>query len=87
VVAVPSTYGEDDVLAHVVCRYPETMTAAGLTSFLRPRLAKFMLPRYIVLGTEPLPRTPTGKVQKDVLRKRGASGAWDAEAQVADVAR
>jgi acyl-coenzyme A synthetase/AMP-(fatty) acid ligase len=28
---------------------------------------------------EALPKTATGKVQRAVLRQRGASGAWDRE--------
>ena len=39
-----------------------------------------MLPRYVDLVTE-LPRTPTEKVEKAVLRSRGITpSAWDREA-------
>jgi acyl-CoA synthetase (AMP-forming)/AMP-acid ligase II len=36
----------------------------------RERLAGFKTPRQIVFQIEPLPRTPTGKVQKFLLVER-----------------
>jgi len=48
--------------------------------FLIPRMAHFMVPRYVrVLPS--LPKTPTNKVQKVDLRKEGVtSDTWDREA-------
>ena len=40
----------------------------ALRVFLAQHLAKFELPRYIVLSDEPLPRTPSGKVLKRQIR-------------------
>jgi acyl-CoA synthetase (AMP-forming)/AMP-acid ligase II len=40
----------------------------------RERLAGFKIPRTIVIETEPLPRTPTGKVQKFLLVERFSPG-------------
>jgi crotonobetaine/carnitine-CoA ligase len=50
-----------------------------ITRFLEPRMARFMLPRYIRLLTE-LPKTPTGKVRKHLLREEGITAdTWDKE--------
>ena len=47
---------------------------------LRPRMAHFMLPRYVRF-TDELPKTPTAKVQKADLRRDGVTpDTWDREA-------
>ncbi|MET4799178.1 AMP-binding protein [Bradyrhizobium sp. LB11.1] len=80
VVGVPSEFGEDEVLAVVAPVAGRTIDVAGLIEWLRPRLAHFMIPRYIRIMPE-LPKTPTQKVQKHLLRADGvASDAWDREA-------
>lgn len=80
VVAAASELGEDEVLAIVAPRPGASIDCAELLEFLRPRMAHFMLPRYIRVVKE-LPRTPTHKVQKFVLRGEGlAPGTWDREA-------
>ncbi len=51
----------------------------ALFEFLVPRMAHFMLPRYIRVVDE-LPKTPTAKVRKHVLREQGVTEAtWDRE--------
>ena len=79
VVAVPAA-SEDDVLAVVSCVPGGAIDPAELLEFLRPRLAHFMLPRYVrVLGE--MPRTPTQKVEKYRLREQGVTpDTWDREA-------
>ena len=53
---------------------------AALIEFLVPRLAHFMIPRY-VRTVEALPKTPTQKVQKHLLRSEGITAdTWDREA-------
>ena len=66
VVGVPDpTWGEVPV-AVVVWRPGTTADPEGLRAWLQPRLARFKVPRRVI--TVPaLPRTPTGKVQKDAL--------------------
>jgi crotonobetaine/carnitine-CoA ligase len=39
-----------------------------------------MVPRYIELRRNPLPRTPSEKVAKAQLREEGVGAAWDREA-------
>lgn len=80
VVGVASEFGEDEVLAVVAPRPGVQVDCAELLAFLRPRMAHFMLPRYIRV-LEELPKTPTHKVQKFILRSQGcAPGTWDREA-------
>ena len=52
--------------AHVVLREGKKVTAEELIDFCRGRLAHFKCPRYVVFGS--LPKTATGKIQKNVLR-------------------
>lgn len=80
-VAVASEFGEDDVKVVVVLRSGRDLTPEALLRYLEPRMPSFMLPRYITLVREELPKTPTGKVQKEPLRTSGAVGSWDREAQ------
>ena len=50
-----------------------------LFDFLEPRMAHFMLPRYIRIVAE-LPKTPTQKVQKHLLKSDGVTAdTWDRE--------
>ena len=80
VVAVPSEFGEDDVLAVVALRPERAVTPRELVDFLQPRLAHFMVPRYVRL-LDRLPRTETHKVQKYLLRRQGLTDdTWDRDA-------
>jgi acyl-CoA synthetase (AMP-forming)/AMP-acid ligase II len=38
-----------------------------------------MIPRYVRFVTSELPKTPTGKFQKNVLRAAGIADCWDRE--------
>ncbi|HEX2303299.1 MAG TPA: fatty acid--CoA ligase, partial [Gaiella sp.] len=59
--------------ALVIARPDATPTAEELVAFARERLAGYKLPRSIEFVDE-LPRTPSGKVLKRVLRERYAVG-------------
>jgi fatty-acyl-CoA synthase len=48
----------------------DTLTVESIETACREQLAGFKTPRTIVIQTEPLPRTPTGKVQKFLLVER-----------------
>lgn len=79
VVAVPSELTEDEIKAVVVARPGERVDPEELTRFLVERLPYFMVPRYVQFWDE-LPRTPTQKVVKHVLREAGlAADVWDRE--------
>jgi crotonobetaine/carnitine-CoA ligase len=72
VVGVPSEFGEDEVLAVVVPVAGRTIDPGELLAFLSNRMTRFMIPRYIRIVNE-LPRTPTLKVQKHLLRSEGVT--------------
>ncbi len=71
-VAVASDVSEDEVLVAVSLAEGATLDPAGLIRFLIPRMAHFMVPRYVRIVPE-LPRTPTQKVQKHLLRSEGVT--------------
>lgn len=78
VVGVPSEFGEDEVKAFVVLKPGQALEAAALHDYLKTKLAKFMVPRYISIVDE-LPKTPTLKVRKVELRAMiGERTEWDA---------
>jgi crotonobetaine/carnitine-CoA ligase len=77
VVAVPAEVGEDEIKVVVVPQEGATIDPEQLTRFLVERLPYFMVPRYVELA-DALPKTPTHKVQKALLRESGATG-WDRE--------
>lgn len=80
VVAVPSEFGEDEVLAVVVPVAGRVIDPGELIAFLSARMTRFMIPRYIRIVNE-LPRTPTQKVQKHLLRTAGLTAdTFDREA-------
>jgi crotonobetaine/carnitine-CoA ligase len=87
VVGVPDEVSGQEVLA-VIAPVPGTaIDPAALIEFLRPRLAPFMMPRFIRILPE-LPRTPTQKVLKHELRAQGLTAdAWDRERAGIAVAR
>ncbi|MCP3976719.1 MAG: ATP-dependent acyl-CoA ligase [bacterium] len=74
-VGVPSEYGEEDIKVYVVPS-SESFDPAELMTFLLPRLPRFMMPRYVV-ATPDLPKTPTEKVRKHLLRDREDAAVWD----------
>jgi len=81
VVAVPSEYSEDDVLVCVAPVEGREIDPAELIAFLTERLAYFMVPRYVRVVRDGLPKTPTAKVLKHQLRTDGKTDdTWDREA-------
>lgn len=78
-VAVPSEFSEDDILVAVSLTEGERLDPADLLAFLIPRMAHFMVPRYVRIIDE-LPKTPTRKVEKYLIRQAGITGdTWDRE--------
>jgi crotonobetaine/carnitine-CoA ligase len=79
-IPVPSEHGEDEVMVVLAAKAGETIDPAKLIDFLIPRMAHFMVPRYIRI-IDALPKTPTTKIQKIGLREAGITGdTWDREA-------
>ena len=82
VIAVPSELGEDEVKAYVVPRDNATVEPAEVVRWCADNLAYFKVPRYIEMRDE-LPRTPSLRVRKDMLRQEREDlieGCFDREA-------
>jgi crotonobetaine/carnitine-CoA ligase len=78
-IPVPSELGEDEVMIVVAAVPGQEINPVDLFHFLEPRMAHFMLPRFI-RTVEDLPKTPTQKVQKNLLKAEGVtSDTWDRE--------
>lgn len=69
VVARPDEYWGETACAFVTLK-PDVgdVTAEDIIAWCCERLAKFKAPKHVVFG--PLPKTPTGKIQKFVLRDK-----------------
>lgn len=71
IVGVPSELTDEDLLAVVVPRAEDERDPADLVDWCARRLAPFKVPRFVqYIGA--LPKTPTQKIEKNLLRD-----AWD----------
>ncbi len=68
VVGRPHAEWGETVVAHVVTRGEAAPDTEALQQFLADRLARYKIPREFVFAAS-LPRTPTGKLQKFLLRQ------------------
>jgi crotonobetaine/carnitine-CoA ligase len=76
---VRSELGEDEVMVTVVMRNEARLSAEILIAHCERVMAKFMVPRYVRFVSA-LPKTPTEKVQKYLLRDQGVTAdTWDRE--------
>ena len=71
VFGVPHPDFGEAVVATVVVRPNSDITSAAIDDVLRPKIAKFKLPKRVQIADQ-LPRNAMGKVQKNVLRQE-----WD----------
>jgi acyl-CoA synthetase (AMP-forming)/AMP-acid ligase II len=71
VVGLPHAEWSEAITAFVVTRPGETIDAAELIATLKTTLAGFKVPKAVVLVDE-LPKTSTGKIQKNVVRSEHA---------------
>ena len=86
-IPVPSELGEDEVMLVVSLTPGQSLEPHELLQFMAPRMAYFMLPRYIRILPE-LPKTPTAKIEKHRLRSEGITpDSWDREAHGVKVGR
>ncbi|MET8966917.1 class I adenylate-forming enzyme family protein [Streptomyces hydrogenans] len=74
VVGRPHPEWGETVVAFVVPRADARPDTAALRAWLEPRTARYKIPREVVLR-DALPRTPSGKVTKHVLRAELTAGA------------
>lgn len=86
-VAVPSELTEDDIKVVVALRPGAELDPAGLLEYCVERMPRHMVPRYIELRQQLLPRTPSEKVAKEELRGEGVGEqTWDRERDPAHAA-
>ncbi len=74
VVAAPDERWGEVPVAVVVPKPDHTIDEAELMSFLQERLGKFKLPRKVVISSDPLPKTGTGKIKKMVIKEQFWAG-------------
>ncbi len=78
-IPVPSEFSEDEVLVVLAPTAGASIEPEQIIDHLQSRLAHHMIPRYIRIIDE-LPKTPTAKVEKHVLRAEGVTAeTWDRE--------
>ncbi len=70
VVAAPDEQWGEVPAAVVVVKPAHTLTQDDLLQFLCGRLGRFKHPRIIEFSAEPLPKTGTGKIRKNVIKER-----------------
>jgi len=76
----PSELGEEDVRIVVVPRPGQTLEPLEIVRWCEPRMAYFMVPRYVEFRDE-LPKTATERVEKYRLKAEGLGpSVWDREA-------
>lgn len=82
-IGVPSELSEEEVMVFVVRRQGAALDAADLTGWLTDRLAGHMIPRFVEF-LDALPRTPTQKIAKALLRERAGAQSTIVEGSALD---
>lgn len=78
-IGVKSELAEDEVKIVVVLKEGEKLTPEELLDFCQERMPYFAIPRYVEF-VKNLPKTPTDRVQKNILREAGiTANTWDRE--------
>jgi long-chain acyl-CoA synthetase len=74
------------VCANIVCKPGEAVTEAQLIAFCRQQLADYKIPSK-VLFVDSIPKSPTGKILKRVLRDQGQQtmAAWSRAAGASEI--
>ncbi len=86
-IPVPSAFGEDEVMLVISLAPGVAIDCGDLVRFMAARMAHFMTPRYIRI-VDDLPKTPTAKVQKHLLRQDGITpDTFDREVAGIDIRR
>lgn len=72
---VPSEFTEEDIMVIALRRPGTGLGAEELLDHFRANAPRHMVPRYVEITDEPLPRTPTEKIARASLKERGVSQA------------
>jgi acyl-CoA synthetase (AMP-forming)/AMP-acid ligase II len=86
VIAVPDHIRGEEVKAYIVLKAPATPASIppqDIWDFCKPHLAAFKVPRYLEYRDE-LPKTPSSKVQKNILRDESRQGGKKVFDRLAD---
>lgn len=79
-IPVPSEHTEDEVMVVLAPVAGRALDPVEVVAFMRTRVAAHMVPRYVRMVAE-LPKTPTEKIQKHLLREQGITvDTWDRDA-------
>lgn len=70
VIGVPDEKWGETVCAVVVLRKGETLTLDELRAFCDGQIARYKMPRKLIIRKDPLPVNPTGKLLKGELRRQ-----------------
>ncbi|MGO4338565.1 AMP-binding protein [Labrys sp. KB_33_2] len=72
---IPSALTEEDIMIVALRRPGSMVQPPDLLDHFRALAPRHMVPRYIEIADTPLPRTPTEKIARNVLRQRGIGDA------------
>ena len=65
---LPSRYTEEDVAVAIVFEHGKKVTKKQIVNYCNDKMAKYMIPEHIFF-IDKLPKTPTEKIAKDLLKK------------------
>ncbi|MDP2121699.1 MAG: AMP-binding protein [Hoeflea sp.] len=68
---VPSEFTEEEIMVVAMRKPGSSLEARDLLDHFRAHAPRHMVPRYIEITDEPLPRTPTEKISRSALKQRG----------------
>jgi fatty-acyl-CoA synthase len=74
VIGQPDEIWGEKVVAVARPKAGETLTPEEVIDFCQGKLARFKIPKHVILREQPLPRNVAGKVLKGVLREEYAAG-------------
>jgi crotonobetaine/carnitine-CoA ligase len=72
---IASEYTEEDIMVVALRRAGSALDAEALIEHFRAKAPRHMVPRYVEISDAPLPRTPTEKVARNLLKQRGVGPA------------
>ena len=78
VVGVPAELGEEEIKAYIMLKDGQEMEPGEIIDWCSQKIAYFKVPRYIEFVTS-LPKTPTNRVERYKLKRKGTGNAWDRE--------
>lgn len=78
VIGAKSELGEDEIRVLIQLKEGEHLTPEELMAWCEPRMAYFMVPRFVDFVTD-FPRSPVGRIEKYKLREIGLGNSWDRE--------